>query len=170
MSFLPGDIPSPVDDLDRGIADDEEWLQEQPRTRFKIEERWESNGYMGGYTKEEWLDDPSGDYVASKSSRNGVEVHFPVFDVDNNLFHIRESASPGHHHVFFDNPVTWSQYKKLLKAMSAAGMVDPRWVKMTLRRKNGVLRIKWPFDYYEKKQAREYAEWQMREGLVISWY
>ena len=165
------DIPAPATDVDEGILVDDEWLVEQPRSRFNKVNKEISDGYSGTFTEERWQDDPKGEFVRSCPARDGKrETHYPVFDIDHDLFHWRESATPGHYHLFFDKPIEWKKYEKVLDAMADAGMVDPIWVNITKRRRNGVVRVTWPHDYAEKKERQRYAEWRARERSASSWY
>lgn len=74
------------------------------------------------------------------------DLHAPAFDID--VPHgLIESSTPGHGHLFFDVPMPWKKYKKLLKVMGECGILEEGYVKASLARKGSYLRMPW-----EKKQ------------------
>jgi len=81
--------------------------------------------------------DPEGELYGSSTD---PDIHMAIFDVDLEVQAI-PSKTPGHYHLYFDRRMSWRQYKKVMKAMAEAGLVDKQWVKMTIRRKQGMLRM-----------------------------
>lgn len=53
------------------------------------------------------------------------------------------SSTPGHSHLYIDVPMTWETYANLLKALSAAGIVEDGYVQACIRRKHTSLRLPW---------------------------
>lgn len=66
--------------------------------------------------------------------------HVPVLDVDLPV-RVRESGTPGHHHLFIDKPMSWRAYKRLLKALARAGIVEKDWVRTSIRHGGTLARI-----------------------------
>lgn len=54
--------------------------------------------------------------------------------------HLIPSRTPGHHHLYLDAPMNWRSYKRLLKALSKAGIVDAAWAKACLQGHQTLLR------------------------------
>lgn len=54
--------------------------------------------------------------------------HYPVLDIDLDCWLI-PSKTAGHHHLVIDRPMTWRRYKKLLKALMKAGIIEREWYK-----------------------------------------
>lgn len=79
----------------------------------------------------------------------GTKLHGPVLDID--IPHeLVPSTTPGHSHLYLDVKVSWRKYKRLLKALAAAGVVEPGYVKASLRRKHTAVRVPWlakPVDF-----------------------
>lgn len=72
-------------------------------------------------------------------SRIHNNIHLPVFDIDYEA-RLIPSTTEGHYHLYLDQPCTWRQYRRVLKAMAKAGIVQPGFAKMSIRRKQAFLR------------------------------
>lgn len=57
------------------------------------------------------------------SDTNVANMHLPVIDFDFDA-QLVPSSTQGHHHLYINKPVTKRQYKRLLKAMVKAGLVE----------------------------------------------
>lgn len=51
-------------------------------------------------------------------------LHNPIIDIDVPV-HLVPSSTPGHGHLYFEKPMTWDQFKKLLAVMVEVGLVEP---------------------------------------------
>lgn len=51
-------------------------------------------------------------------------LHNPIIDIDVPV-HLVPSTTPGHGHLYFEKPMTWPQFKKLLAVMVEVGLVEP---------------------------------------------
>lgn len=71
----------------------------------------------------------AGDLVASKTPIK--DWHLPVLDIDFEA-HLVPSSTPGHYHLFLNQPIPWREYRRLLKALARAGIVEKDWVKSAL--------------------------------------
>lgn len=76
------------------------------------------------------------------SSEIGGGAHCPVLDIDVPAFLI-PSSTPGHSHLYVDYPMTWRQYKRLLRALARSGIVEEGYVKASIRRKHTAVRVPW---------------------------
>lgn len=72
----------------------------------------------------------------------GITAHSPVLDIDMGVSVVR-SSTEGHHHLYIDKPMTWRQYKKLLRALARAGIVEKNYVKMSIRQGYSAVRVPW---------------------------
>lgn len=81
----------------------------------------------------------SGAQIISSQIGRG-DLHTVMLDVDLPVKAI-ESSTPGHFHLYIEHPMTWRQYKKLLRALAAAGIIEKGYYKMSVRRKHTALRL-----------------------------
>lgn len=76
------------------------------------------------------------------SSEIGAGRHAPVLDIDVPAFLI-PSSTEGHSHLYIDVPMSWRRYKRILRALAKAGVVEPGYVKASIRRKHTAVRVPW---------------------------
>jgi hypothetical protein len=68
--------------------------------------------------------------------------HAPVLDLD--LPHrLVPSTTEGHSHLYLDVPMSWRQYKRLLKALAKAGVLEQGYVEASLYRRHTAARMPW---------------------------
>lgn len=75
-------------------------------------------------------------------------LHAPVLDIDIPCALI-PSSTPGHFHLLIEKPLSWRGYRRLLKALGRAGIVEHQFVKASLVRGYSSVRVPWV------KKARE---------------
>lgn len=80
--------------------------------------------------------------LVSSICSDDTRLHMPVLDIDVPHRHV-PSATPGHAHLYLDVPMTWRQYKRLLKALAKAGIVEPGYVRASISRKASFVRVPW---------------------------
>ena len=64
--------------------------------------------------------------VSSRIATNATnlqEWHFPCIDMDYPVFAV-PSRTPGHTHLYIERAVSWTNYKKLLKALLECGLIE----------------------------------------------
>jgi len=93
-----------------------------------------------GHCKEErrrWAKFQDANLISSKCC-NGQ--HAPAIDID---FPARlvPSSTEGHYHLYFDIQMPWWKYKRLLRALKNAGIVEKGFYKIAKRRKQTHLRL-----------------------------
>lgn len=76
------------------------------------------------------------EYVSSETIYG---QHAPAIDIDMPC-RLVPSSTPGHFHLFIEKTMPLRQYKKLLKAMARAGIVEKQFYKMAVNRKATHLR------------------------------
>ena len=69
-------------------------------------------------------------------------IHTPMLDIDIPA-RLIESSTPGHSHLYIDKEMTWRQYKRLLRALMKAGIIEENYYKESVRRKASHLRPPW---------------------------
>lgn len=75
-----------------------------------------------------------GGAASTRSNRShSAAWHYPVLDIDFPC-ELRPSKTEGHHHLLINRPMAWRHYKKILKSLAKAGVVDKDWVRLSLRR------------------------------------
>lgn len=115
-------------------------IVEIERTFWRITQQ--SQRTETGYTaqKEERVLVPN-DRADLVSSQTQMEKwHLPAIDFDFPAKLI-PSKTEGHFHLFLEQPVKWKKYKKVLKAMAEAGLINPGYYTMSVKRKQSFLRI-----------------------------
>jgi len=109
-----------------------------PRVMYK-EVKWQDEYGAEGWSRTEatgWQD------AEVVSSEIGGGMHSPVLDIDVSAYLV-PSSTPGHSHLYIDYPMSWRQYKRLLKALAKSGLVEPGYVKASIRRKHTAVRVPW---------------------------
>lgn len=73
------------------------------------------------------------------SSRCVDGQHAPALDIDFGA-RLVPSSTPGHYHLFLDKPMPWRKYKRLLKALRKAGIIEYGYYRASLDRQATHLR------------------------------
>lgn len=77
--------------------------------------------------------------VAGDYSQN---MHRPVLDIDMPVYVI-PSSTEGHHHLYIDKEMTWSQYEKLLTVLADVGIIERGYASACKSRKHSAVRLPW---------------------------
>lgn len=85
------------------------------------------------------------------SSEIGGGAHAPVLDIDVPAYLV-PSSTPGHTHLYIDCAMSWRQYKRLLRALANAGIIEKNYLTASLVRKHTAVRVPWV-----KKSGSPYA-------------
>lgn len=80
------------------------------------------------------------DLVLSVDSE--TKLHRPVLDIDFPV-HVEPSSTEGHFHLYLDKPLRWDQYKRLLTALSIAGIIEPGYERVSVAREYTAVRLPW---------------------------
>lgn len=68
--------------------------------------------------------------------------HAPVLDID--VPHkLVPSTTQGHSHLYLDVPMSWWRYKRLLKALAKAGIIEKGYWRASRRRGFTAVRLPW---------------------------
>lgn len=78
--------------------------------------------------------------VVSSELPNGL--HAPCIDIDVPIRAI-PSSTPDHWHLYIEKPMTWWKYKRLLRALVAAGVVEKGYYQASKARKGTHVRLPW---------------------------
>lgn len=66
--------------------------------------------------------------------------HAPALDVDLPC-RLVGSSTPGHFHLFIDKPMSWRRYRAILKALKNAGIIEPGYYDVSVKRRMTMLRL-----------------------------
>jgi hypothetical protein len=66
--------------------------------------------------------------------------HKPVLDIDLPV-KVVESSTPGHHHLFIDKEMPWSDYAKLLAVLAEVGIIEEGYLGAALMREHTAVRL-----------------------------
>lgn len=96
------------------------------------------------HSGEEWPEDARKPvHTLDEANLIGSELldgrHSPALDIDMPC-ELVESSTPGHFHLYIDCPMEWRQYRKLLKALTRAGIIQSGYLNASLHRKGTFLR------------------------------
>lgn len=100
-----------------------------------------SDGY-GSYDTEVRVPTDAADATVISSEVYGETWHKPVIDVDIPI-RVYPSTTVGHHHLYIDTPMSWRAYKRLLRALVRAGLVEKGYYKASKRRGGSFVRLPW---------------------------
>lgn len=67
------------------------------------------------------------------SSKLANGLHVPTLDLDV-PHHFEPSSTPGHSHLYIDVPMSWRKYKRLLRALCRAGIIEKGFCKFSILR------------------------------------
>lgn len=67
------------------------------------------------------------------SSKCESGKHAPVIDIDFPIA-VYPSSQLGHYHLYIDKEITWTQYVRILKALSSAGIIETGYLKASLEK------------------------------------
>lgn len=80
--------------------------------------------------------------VYSSIQPGNADVHRPVLDLDLPAW-LTPSSTPGHYHLAIDKPMTWDQYRRLLRVMAEVGILEPGYVSASEQRGYTSARLPW---------------------------
>lgn len=69
------------------------------------------------------------------------DKHTVMLDIDLPAYLI-PSSTEGHYHLYIDTPMPWRKYKRLLKELARAGIIETGYYKASVRRKHTALRMR----------------------------
>jgi hypothetical protein len=72
----------------------------------------------------------------------GEGEHMPVIDCDYPVY-VVPSSTPGHYHLYLNKPISWKHYRRVLRAMSHAGLIEPGYYRASLKRRLTRVRLPW---------------------------
>jgi hypothetical protein len=102
--------------------------------------------YDGSYMKNRLVcsDAADSDLVSSLLREDicGKNMHMPAIDIDLPI-RVVPSSTLGHFHLYIDKPMSWRKYKRVLRALTAAGVVEKGYYKASVSRKATHLRLPW---------------------------
>lgn len=80
--------------------------------------------------------------VITSEVRGAIDLHAPVLDIDMPCT-LTPSSTPGHFHLLIECGMPWRRYKKLLKALGRAGILEDGFVRASLSRGYSSVRVPW---------------------------
>ena len=70
------------------------------------------------------------------------QYHMPILDIDYEA-HLVPSTTPGHYHLYLNRYVTWRKYKRLLRALKNAGLIEEPFYRLSIQRGHTSARLPW---------------------------
>lgn len=103
----------------------------EPRTEVYID--------FSGYA--EPRQEPTEEHPANAYFSQGADgYHYPCIDIDIPV-RLVPSSTPGHSHLYVDEPITWDTYKNLLVALADAGIVEEGYLNASLKQGGTTVRM-----------------------------
>ena len=69
-------------------------------------------------------------------------MHMPVLDIDYPV-HVVPSSTPGHYHLYLNQPVSWEHYLTVLSALADAGLIERGYHEASRRQGMTTVRLPW---------------------------
>jgi hypothetical protein len=114
-------------------------LSAYPHPAYEIEKI--SDAYSSG-AYERLTDVPPEEATILSSRITGSRDHTFMIDVDVRASLV-PSSTPGHSHLYIDVPVSWRKYKRVLRALVQAGVVEAGYYNASKKRGFTALRPPW---------------------------
>lgn len=103
----------------------------EPRTEVYVE--------FGDYNREPLV--PTEEHPANAYFSWGADgYHYPCIDIDIPV-RLVPSSTPGHSHLYVDEPITWATYKNLLVALAEAGIVEEGYLNASVNQGGTTVRM-----------------------------
>ena len=104
--------------------------------------RWDAAGYGIDEPPEDRVECGLDEADVISSRITGSSRHTVMLDLDVPA-RLVPSSTPGHSHLYIDRAMAWPEYEQLLKALAAAGVLEPGYVDASIERKHTALRLPW---------------------------
>lgn len=111
------------------------------RITYKVT-KWTTQGLYQDIYHESRVPTDAAEADVISSELVGSTLQKPVIDVDLPI-RVYPSSTLGHFHLYIDHPMTWRRYRRLLKAMVKAGLVEPGYYAASKARKASHVRLPW---------------------------
>lgn len=110
------------------------------RPTYKCDDLEMTTGYGNRHTAKEQVRIPAEPEEANLvGSLINQDIHLPVFDIDYGA-RLIPSSTEGHYHLYLDRPCKWRDYRRVLKAMAKAGLIQKGFADHSIRRKEAFVR------------------------------
>ena len=107
-----------------------------------IHTTWHNPDIEVAYAKDDRLVEATPDVANLISSRLDDGMHAPVLDIDFNA-RLQPSSTKGHFHLYLEKPMTWRKYRRLLRALYKAGIIQKGYYTNSVRRRQTLVRLPW---------------------------
>jgi hypothetical protein len=112
-----------------------------PRKLYK-NVRWQDE-YGDTHIGRDIATEADAEVVSSKvASSRWDDLHAPVLDIDFEA-ELVPSTTPGHYHLYLDKMITWRQYKRIIKALAKAGIIEKGYAEASIGRRHTAVRVPW---------------------------
>jgi hypothetical protein len=112
------------------------------RKTYKYDTTLFTNDYGDTMEREFMVSTDLAESTLISSQVLGSDMHKPCIDVDLPV-RVYPSSTLGHFHLYIDKEMTWWNYRRLLRALVKAGIVERGFYKASLSRKATHLRLPW---------------------------
>lgn len=112
------------------------------RRRLYHKVEWKDGYHEAHFSDRETTNEAKAEVVSSEVVSRWNDLHAPVLDID---FHAEliPSSTPDHYHLYLDKIMTWRQYKRLIKALAKAGIIEKGYADASIRRRHTAVRVPW---------------------------
>lgn len=112
------------------------------RSRYATNRTFSSGGYYS-WEYDQRYKVPRGSEKAklvSSSIEAAPDLHAPCLDLDYGATLV-PSSTPGHFHLYLNKAIAWRDYKRVLRALSKAGLIEADWAAASIQQQATFLRL-----------------------------
>lgn len=124
-----------------------------PHRMLKYGVMWVDDDYGPGWevrTRDLTTNPAKAELISSRISERGTgpykartDMHAPALDLDTVTAILVPTSTPGISDLYLDAPLLWGQYRRLLRALARAGIIDKDWAKQSIRAHQTLLPPPW---------------------------
>lgn len=107
--------------------------------RYRVDAVTFAGNYGEADVRNAFVPDLQGNALSSRSL-TATGLHCPVLDIDFGVQAL-ESSTPDHHHLVLDQLMSWRSYRRLLRALHNAGVIERDWYRLAKRRRMTVVSL-----------------------------
>lgn len=99
-------------------------------------------------------------HLTSSEVQGTTSIHMPVIDMDYSIEAVK-TPTDDHHHLYINKPITWRMYKRLLRALLKANLIEKGWFDNAMKEKKSLV---FHPSWYQKKALDVLMRQDIRRG------
>lgn len=96
---------------------------------------WHAKLEKGGYSDQDRVicEEPKANLISSLLYPTYKNIHAPTLDIDMQCYLVPSSTAT-HFHLYIEHQMTWRRYKRLLRALYKAGIIQRGFYRLSVKR------------------------------------